>query len=143
MPSVRYQICYRTVEELRTGVRYRSVQHTVMNECRYTTCRPVYEQHVRECRYTVCKPVYEDYDVVRKYTTCKPVYEQHVRGAATPSRSRSTKSTNWPCLITRNIRCTSSTPRECRYTVMKCYEDYQVRIRWTALPSCQLRAARA
>src|ERR1700722_15546191 len=78
MPAVRYQVCYRTVEEERTAVRYRPVYHTVMKECRYTTCHPVYEQHVRECRYTVCRPVYEDYDVVRKYTVCHPVYQQHV-----------------------------------------------------------------
>ena len=77
VPSVRYRVCYQTVEEQKSCVCYRPVYQTVMKECRYTVCKPVYEQHVRECRYTVCKPVCETCYKECCVTVCKPLCETH------------------------------------------------------------------
>src|SRR5262249_1821680 len=44
----------------------------------YCTYRPVYQHHVRECRYTVCRPIWQEYQVPVRYCTYRPVYEQHV-----------------------------------------------------------------
>src|SRR5437588_7459900 len=33
---------------------------------------------MRECRYTVCRPVWQEYQVPVRWSTCRPVYEQHV-----------------------------------------------------------------
>src|SRR5262249_2371060 len=44
-------------------------------ECRYTVCKPCYENVVREVRYTVCKPVKETVMHEECVTVCCPVKE--------------------------------------------------------------------
>jgi len=43
VPEVRYRVCYQTSWEAQTRICYRPVYQTVMRECSYTVCRPVFE----------------------------------------------------------------------------------------------------
>ena len=78
MPTVRYRVCYRTVEEEQPCVCYRQVYHTVMRECR-SVC---YKTGLRTARLRAAlhglQAGLRGFDVVRKYTVCHTEYEQHV-----------------------------------------------------------------
>jgi hypothetical protein len=63
VPKVRYKTCYQTVVECKDVCTYETVQRTIMKECRYTICKPVYEEQVRECRKIVCETVWEERQV--------------------------------------------------------------------------------